>query len=111
MSSLEDTLAALLRSEVDKAVAKVQAAADAWVVAFREQAERMIKDPASWNAFLPTPVPEAYVVNLVPNVPPMPVPVVPVPVEYDPPAPPAPTYVVTDERAAASNMAPAHHQL
>lgn len=57
MTSLEQSLAAVLQAEVDKRVSIVQAAADAWVQAFKEQAERMIRDPATQYAFMPTPVP------------------------------------------------------
>lgn len=48
MSAFEDRLAELLaeeKSRIEEAVALVQRAADAWVQAFREQAEKMAKEP------------------------------------------------------------------
>lgn len=72
MSAFEDRLAELLVSEKDRieeAVAMVQRAADAWVQAFREQAEKMVKDPKSQYAFMPTPVPAVEVTPIPANDP------------------------------------------
>lgn len=72
MSAFEDRLAELLAEEktrIEEAVALVQRAADAWVQAFREQAEKMVKDPKSQYAFMPTPVPAVEVTPIPANDP------------------------------------------
>lgn len=72
MSAFEDRLAELLAEEkarIEQAVALVQRAADAWVQAFREQAEKMVKDPKSQYAFMPTPVTAVEVTPIPANDP------------------------------------------
>lgn len=64
MPSLEESLAAILQAEVDKRIAAVQEAADAWVAAFAVQARKLAVSGVS-NPGLPTPTetPEAPVAS------------------------------------------------
>jgi hypothetical protein len=114
MASLEETLAAVLKAEVDKRVAAVQAAADAAVAAFAKLAESIARGDTK-----PGPTPEdvqpevARVVeridtNILSQLPP----------EIAERARreeaqaqgTTVTYHVNDESAALSNMAPLHVQ-
>jgi hypothetical protein len=100
--SLEATLAAVLQAEVDKRVAAVQAAADAWVAAFRVHAEALARGEVAQAPApaAPAPIPAHIAVAAVDLADEMPSHMRPPTTDEDRP----PAFMVTDSAAMAANM-------
>lgn len=99
--SLEETLAAILRAEVDKRIAQVQAAADAWVAQFAASAAALA---AGEVQALPAPIYQPALSSVLAS---SAAPVETMPAHMRPPGieeDRMPSFITTDSAAARSNM-------